>query len=127
MAVRSACNGKVQWDGTDIPHVRSWTFDRSEDVTEYSSSSTNCAKQRLSTVEDVTGTVEVYIDPDDAFEAILDLGDTGTFKLYEDATDFWTVPAIITGVSVNAPIEAGDPVEATISFEGNGNVIAPVR
>lgn len=127
MSVRNACTGKVLWNDIEIPHIREWSFDRDQEVKEFSSSSTNCAKQRIEGVEDVTGTVELYIDNEDPFEDILDVGDTGTFKLFEDATDFWIVPAIISGFSVNDPIEAGDLVSASIRFAGNGVVTPPNR
>ncbi|KKN74297.1 hypothetical protein LCGC14_0392360 [marine sediment metagenome] len=127
MAVRSACNGKVLWNDIEIPQIREWSFSQIQDSKVFSSSSTNCAKQRLESVEDSNGTLEFYIEPDDPFEDILAIGDTGTFKLFEDATDFWTVPAIISEIAVRAPIEDGDPVQGTISFDGNGAITPPVR
>jgi len=127
MSVRSACNGKVLADDVNIPEVRSWTFTESQESKEFSSSSTACTKKRLPSVSDSSGSFELYIDPDIPFEDIIAVGDEPTLKLFEDLTDFWTIPVIIDEITVNTPIEDGDPVNATVTWSGNGAVVPPAR
>lgn len=127
MAVRSACGGKVLWNGVAIPDVRRWSFDEDEEEKKYSSSSTACKKVTLGGAVDVTGEIDVYINDENHFSGILEVTDVGELKLYEDADDFWTITnARITGISVEAPIEDGDPSVATIRFAlGSDAVITP--
>lgn len=127
MGVRSACSGKVLWNEAAIPDVRSWKFDQDEEEKKYSSSSTDCKKITLGGAVDLTGEIQVYINDDTHFSGILEVADEGSLKLYEDADDFWHInPARITGISVEAPIEEGDPSIATIRFAlAAGAVITP--
>lgn len=126
--VRSGCNGKVLVDGVEIAEVRSWSFNWVAEVKEYSSSSTNCAKKRIAGVKDVqNGSIEVYVDDEDRFDAQVQAGDTVTLQLYEDADDIWTIEdTVIESIEPSAQIEAGDPVAAKIGFAG-GTVTSPAN
>lgn len=121
MAVRTSCTGKVSFKGVDIADVRRWTFDWDAELKEFSSSSTNCKKVNLTGAETFTGEFDVYINDTSRFEDTATLKDTGALKLYEDANDFWNiVDVIINNITVEAPIEDGDPSIATLSFALTG-------
>lgn len=126
--VRSGCNGKVLVDGVEIAEVRSWSFNWVAETKEYASSSTGCAKKRIAGVKDVqNGSIEVYVDDEDRFDALVQVGDTVTLQLYEDADDIWTVEdTVIDTIEPNTQIESGDPVSAKIGFAG-GTVTSPAN
>lgn len=125
MAVRSSKNGNAKWDDTDIPESRGWTLNKGSDNKPYASSDSAGVMKRVAGHKDSSGSVRAYLDAGTDVEGILVEGDSGTFKLYEDATRFWTVPAIIDSVEVTDEIEGGEIVEVTISFSGNGAITAP--
>lgn len=126
MAVFSGCAGKVLADDDELAHVRRWSFTWAVEPRSYSSSSTNCVKQRIAGPKDVTGgRVEVYVDDSDPLEGDVMIGDLVTLKLYENATRFWTITnAMIVSIEPGADIEEGNNVGATMNFEG-GTVTIP--
>jgi hypothetical protein len=131
---RQSSGGKAEWSTTsgvagfaDIPEVRVWTLNPAPEAKEYASSSTAGAKRRLGGNDDFSGSISVYVDADNRFDSDLGIkgGETGWFKLYEDATNFFVAPAYIDDVDYTVDIEGGELVEAEISFSSNGAVVYP--
>lgn len=125
MAVRSSKNGNAKWDDEDVPESRGWTLTKASDNKPYASSDSAGVIKRVPGHKDSSGSVRSYLDAGTDLEGIYVEGDIGTFKLYEDATRFWTVPAIIDSVEVTDEIEDGAIIEVTTSFSGNGAITAP--
>lgn len=133
---RTAKNGKADWSlvsaagaWTDIPEVRTISMTPSTEAKEYASSSTAGAKKRLEGIDDVSGSVEIYIDPDNRFDAEtmgLRTGASGWFRFYEARTDDpFIVPVYIDSIDYNVAIEGGDIIGATINYSGNGQITYP--
>lgn len=112
---------------TNIPEVREWSLNTSNDTKEYASSSTAGQKRRFGGNDDFEGTISVYIDPTTRIDGSLNLrrGQFVYLKLWEDATHYWIAPSLITGVDYSAPIEDGDLVSAEIKFASNGTLVYP--
>jgi hypothetical protein len=139
MSVRTATGAKAMWaagvGGTnfvEIPEVRVWNLRITEDSKTYASSSTGGGKRRIAGVEDFSGSISVYIDRSTgtnltSFDTDLGIksGAFGVFKLYEDATNYYTAPAYVSDVSVSADIEGGGIIPAEISFERDSALIYP--
>jgi hypothetical protein len=132
MAVRTATGSKADWAPdvagvpgayTNIPEVRVWNISPSTETKEYASSSTAGAKRRISSTDDFDGSIEVYVDDSNRFDAgTLDImrGEIGWLKLYEDDTTFHIAAVFIDSVDYEADIEGGEILAATINFSANG-------
>lgn len=131
---RTARDGKADWsqDGAtwvDIPHVRKVGFTPSTDVKEYASSSTGGAKRRLEGVDDFDGTIDVYIDNTNRFDAAamgIRSGAAGFIRAYEARADVpFIMPVHIASVVYGIEIEDGNILGATINFNGDGPITYP--
>ncbi len=100
-------NGDAQWDGADILDVRSWSVDDGGAVNEYVSSDTGGGTGRIDGNDDWTCEVNQFQDASVPLTTVLKKGDTGTIKLEENGTLFWSVPVIVLGVSAQVDIESG--------------------
>lgn len=130
MAVRTSKGGRADWspDGvayTNVPEVRVWRLNPSTEAKEYASSSTAGAKKRIEGVDDFSLTIDIYVDATARFDAgsfNIRAGQTGWFKLWEDATDFHIAPVYIDSVDYEVDIEGGEIVSATINASSNGQI-----
>lgn len=131
---RTAKDGKADWSlngttWTDLPHVRTVGFNPTTDSKDFASSSTGGAKQRLEGVDDFDGSVTVYIDPTNRFDASsfgIRSGAVGFIRAYEARTDTpFIMPVYIDGVDYAVEVEDGNIIGATINFSGNGSITYP--
>jgi len=112
MPVTSAKTGTGSWDGTDLDDVTNITVNKDGGVKTYASSSTSGNISRRKGHVDAEGsfTMKDEVVP-------FDEGDDGTLILKSStATTLFTGTAIILNISYSVPIEAGDIVEATVTW-----------
>ena len=125
MALVSSKTGNAKWDGSDIPHSRGWNFSAISDNKQFASSDTAGHVSRVAGHKDHNGTVRAYVESASDIEGVLREADLGSLTLYEDATRFWTFPAIIDSIEVTAEIEGGEIVEVSINWSATGALTVP--
>lgn len=119
MAVFSGKKGKVYWDGSLVPHARTWNMSEGGQINAYSDSSTQGRTGRTAGIGDRTGTFTVY--GDSAAEALaaagISFGAKATLKLVEFTTNVeHEGGAIITNIERAIEIETGTQVGYTVSW-----------
>ncbi len=125
MAAQSGKNGNVVSGSDDIAHVTNWTWNPSSNNPDWASSDTSGYKKRVAGIKDGTGTVDFKYDFTDRIHSTLDVGSEVTLKLYLNATDYFSVPAIVDDISYEVNINEGDVVGGTLTFSQNGEWTNP--
>ena len=112
--------GKIIKDGTELCHIRNWTFNKTANVKTYFSSST--AGHQKSTCGPKAGTVNfgAYYDPANPIEDSLKIGDQVTLHLYISQTRFYQVPVTIDNMDDEVQIEDGEIPTVAIESQTNG-------
>jgi len=133
MAAFSGRKGSVQKNGVAIAEVLSWTFNPTSNNPSWASSSTPGYKQRKPGVKDGSGSCTVKFDSSSGVgvQAFLHYGAAEdevalTLKLYLNDTLFFSIPAVIDGISYEVDINDGEVVEASFDFSINGEWTDPV-
>ena len=116
----SGKNGTVKVGATDVFEVTKWTFDPQCAVPKYNSNNTGGYKTGVPGVFDGKGTVEVKLDETNTLDFLV--GATPTLLLHVDdsGSNFYSVPAIISGAPIECDIDGGEIVAVTYAFEANG-------
>lgn len=117
----SGKNGTVKYgSGTSLLEVTKWSFEPKTNVPKYASNATGGFKTGVAGVRDSSGKVEIKVPSDTGLP--LQDGDSVTLQLHVDATgsNYFSVPAIISGMPVDCDVDGGEIVGATYNFEGNG-------
>jgi hypothetical protein len=118
MAIESGKDGKVFIGTAAVADVTSWEFEKDAHTTRYASSSTGGFKKTVPGVKMGAGAVELKWDSTAA--SPLAEGSSVTLKLYLNATEFFTVPAVITKFRVKVDIDSGEVTAAHAQFETDG-------
>lgn len=131
---RTAKHGKADWSlngvsFVNLPHTRKIDWNPKTELKEYVSSDTDGAKRRLEGTDDFDGSVEVYIDPTNRFDADsfgIRSGVAGFLRVYEHRTDVpFLLPIMVENVEYSVDIEGGEIVGATVNFSADGAVTYP--
>jgi hypothetical protein len=114
MAKITGKSGKVDIGGSTI-EAKSWTLDISIDEIDASGFESSGAtwKDYLFGLKEATGSFEGNLT-DSPDYSTYGVGESGTFKLYTDGTDYLTFDATVTGISTNVAVS--DEATHTISF-----------
>lgn len=123
MAVISGKSGTVAIttvSGSEVVEVTKWTFDPQCAVPKYNSNNTSGYKKGVAGVFDGKGTIEVKLDTTSTLDFLV--GATPTLFLDVDGseTNYYEVPAIISGAPIECDIDGGEIVAVTYNFEANG-------
>lgn len=114
----SGKSGKVLIGATAVAEVTKWRFDKEAFARRYASSATGGFKRTLSGVQSGSGTIEFKFDMTAASPLVQ--GAAVTLLLYLDASHFYSVPAVVTGVKVEVDIDGGDVIGGVAAFDTDG-------
>jgi hypothetical protein len=122
--------GKVMVGATPILEITGWSLSIKHTSEKYASSATNGWKTARQGVLDSSGsfTYKMDITAAEAIHNVLPFDDSDgkglemDLILYIDATNYYTVPAIVD-FSVDVDINDGAPTGGTANFEGTGPVV----
>ena len=120
MATISGKNGKVMVGAAALADITQWTFNTTSNNAAYASSSTGGYKKRVAGVKDGSGNAAFKLDPADPITDAINEGDAVTLLLHLDATNFYSVPAVIDAVRLEVDIDTGDVVGGVAEFSANG-------
>ena len=120
MATISGKNGKVMVGEATVADVTHWMLTTTSNNPAYASSATGGFKKRVAGVKDAAGTIAFKLDPAAPITDDFDEGSAVTLLLYIDATNFYTVPALIDSMRLEVDIDNGDIVGGVAQFSANG-------
>lgn len=118
MSVESGKDGKILISAAPIADITAWEFDKEVHTTRYGSSSTAGFKKSVPGVRQGQGTIEFKWNAS-AASPILE-GTEVTLLLHLNATEMFTVPAVIKNFRVKVDIDNGEVTAGTATFETNG-------
>lgn len=111
--------GDVEDAGTDVVDVLGWTFTEVCSTSRRATSDSATFKRTFAGTRSASGEVRVLFDQTVGAQPFVS-GQSVTFKLQVDATDFISVPAIIASRSIEVDIDEGEVVSEVYSYESNG-------
>jgi hypothetical protein len=120
MATFSGKDGKVLSGSTTLADITLWQLTTSAKNVAFASSATGGYKRRFPGVKDARGKFTFRLNAGDAITTQLDVGDSATLKLYVDATNFFSVPAVIDVVELTTDISTGKVVGGAVEFSADG-------
>ena len=120
MTAISGKNGTVKVGVSDVFEVTKWSFDPQCAVPKYNSNKTGGYKTGVPGVFDGKGTIEVRLDTANSLDFLV--GNSVTLLLHVDETgsNYYSVPAIISGAPIEVDIDGGEVVGVTYAFEASG-------
>lgn len=124
MANHKGSEGTIKVGSSAISEIRSWSLDHTADTIEDTSMG-DASRTRQAGLKSWSGSVECYWDETDTDgQQALDAGSEVTLNLYPEgatsADTYFTGSALVTSVSRSGSLDG--MVEATFSFEGNGDL-----
>jgi hypothetical protein len=114
----SGKDGKVLVGATPVADITSWEFTKEAQTSRYGSSSTAGFKRTIPGVKLGSGTIEFKWDTSAASPVVE--GAAVTLKLYTNASEFFSVPAVIKSFRVKVDVDSGEPTAGTAAFETDG-------
>jgi hypothetical protein len=114
----SGKNGKVLIGSAAVAEVTKWIFNKESVSSRYASSSTGGFKRSLAGVRSGSGTIQFKFDLA-AGSPIIE-GTAATLLLYLDATQFYSVPALIKTFKVEVNIDTGEVIGGVAEFDTDG-------
>jgi hypothetical protein len=118
MAVESGKDGKVLIGVTAVANITGWEFDKEAHTSRYASSETAGYKATVPGVKMGAGTIEFKWNS--AAAMTITEGTSATLLLHLNATELFTVPAIIKNFRVKVDVDNGDVTGGSATFETNG-------
>lgn len=118
MSVESGKDGKILIGSTPVADITAWEFNKEAHTTRYGSSSTGGFKKSLAGVKMGEGSIEFKWDS--AAASPLVEGGSVTLKLYLNASEFFSVPAVIKHFKVRVDIDNGEVTAGVAAFETDG-------
>tara|TARA_Y100000310_G_C20333775_1_gene646490 strand:+ start:79 stop:447 length:369 start_codon:yes stop_codon:yes gene_type:complete len=111
MAVKSAKNGTVRFDGAAVAHATDISVEDSVDEDVYASSSTGGQKSRIRGHEDASGSFTVIQKPS------FNVGSVGILLLKEDGSvTIFNGGAQINSIGTSVPVEGGTRIVYTVAW-----------
>ena len=120
MATMSGQYGKVLIGSSSVVEVMKWSFARSVPDNPHGTSATAGYKKRTAGTKDGSGSLNGLQDPSDPVEGYFEEGDIVTLKLYDSASRFFSVPAMISKLDTECDIDDGAPVPWSADFGIHG-------
>lgn len=121
MAAFSAKNAAVNKGAAAVIEVLEWELNPEQTTPDYRSSSSSGWAQRVSGFKDVTGSFRVLVDDTTPIWDTFSLGEeVADLRMYEDAVNYHSGPAIISSIVPRADIDGDGIMEVTVNFVGNG-------
>ncbi len=114
----SGKSGFVKIGDDAVAEVTRWSFAKQAHSSRYASSSTGGFTRSIPGVKSGSGEIEFAFDI--AAAGPLVEGAAVTLQLYLDATHFYSVPAIVTGLEVEVDIDSGAVIAGTARFDTDG-------
>lgn len=111
--------GDVEDAGTDLVDVTGWTFNEVCSTSRRATSDSATFKKTWAGSRGASGEVRVLFDQSVASQPFVS-GQSVTFKLQVDTSDFISVPAIIASRSIEVDIDEGEVVAEVYGYESNG-------
>ena len=125
MSFESGKSGLVKIGANTILDVTNWEFNREVVTSRFGSSSVAGFKQTVAGQKMAAGSIKYKHDAADSATVggrlQLEEGLSVTLLLYRNATDFWTVAAVIKSNNDIVNIDDGTVTEGTATFESNGS------
>jgi hypothetical protein len=118
MATESGKDGKILIGSTPIADITRWTLAKSAHLGRYASSSSPGFKKSVSGVKSASGTIEFKWDS--AAPSPITEGTAVTLKLHTNATEFFTVPAVIEEFRLEVDIDTGEVTAGTARYSSDG-------
>ena len=118
MSTESGKDGKVLIGSTPVADITSWEFTKQAHTSRYGSSSSGGYRKTLSGVKMGAGTIDFKWDS--AGASPLQEGAVVTLKLYTNATEFFSVPAVIKSFRLKVDIDNGETTAGAAAFETDG-------
>lgn len=118
MGVESGKDGKVLIGATPVANITGWEFDKECHTDRYNSSETAGYKGTVAGVKMGQGSIEFKWNS--AAAMTITEGTSATLLLHLNATEMFTVPAIIKNFRVKCDINDGAITGGTANFETNG-------
>lgn len=123
MATHKGSEGVIQVGGVALGEVRSFSLDHNAGTIQTTTMG-DTTHTRVAGIKDWSGSIDTYWDETDAAMQTLDAGDEVTLALYPEGNTtgdiYFTGSALVTSVSRSASFDG--MVEASFSFEGNGDL-----
>lgn len=114
----SGSAGKVLIGATSVGDVMNWELTKEVVTTRYASSETAGYKKSIVGVRSASGTIAGLWDAS-LVSSIID-GTSATLKLHLNATELYTVPAVISNFRLAVDINDGTATSFTASYQNNG-------
>ena len=116
--------GSIKIGSVLIANISNWKLDESCNTDETTNFGSAGHKESLATIDswNITfdGNWDILVDT--TGQGAVTKGSTGVFKLYVDATHFYTGSAIVTKISSNADV--GKKITVSFAAEGTGALSA---
>jgi hypothetical protein len=112
--------GSVVIGATELPEITMWSFNPTITTQSYASNKTNGFKRKVCGSKDATGSLEGKWDRTDPITDHFTEGSTVTLLLHLDTTRKITVPALITGMTIEVNIDDNEIEGWTADFEADG-------
>lgn len=113
-------SGDVEYgSSTDVVDVTGWTFTETCVTSRRGTSDSAGFKKTFAGTRMASGEVRTLLDQSVSAPAIKS-GDSITLKLYQDANDYISVPAIINSRALEVDIDDGTVTGEVLGYESNG-------
>lgn len=126
MAAISGKFGNVKIGSTALFELTKWTFTRKVAVHKYASNATNGFKKAVAGVKDGSGSLGGEYDSSNRIDTQIDVGDSVTLLLYTTASQYYTVPSMISELTFNVDLMEGEIVNWEGNYETDGEWTEPV-
>lgn len=122
MAVLSGKDGTMQLDGNVVAPLTDWKLDWTTTLKVYAANDTGGAQRRRAGPEDCAGSFHCNLT--EAGNCPVAAGDAVVAQFYVDGTlaNYYEVPIVIAGVTVDCDIAQGDILAFVVTFNGDGPV-----
>jgi len=117
--------GLLEIGSSELIGVDSWTLNKTAVVGTRATSADSGWKVAVAGTKSATGTVKGPWDAADPPDDHIDIGSSVSAKLYTTATQYYTLTAIISELSVEVDVDSGEIVSWNASFTASGAVTNP--
>jgi len=125
MTAISGRDGKVLVGASDVVECTGWTLNRSPVTNQYGSSSTGHFKKAVPGKRSASGTISGMYDPANRVERWLRDGEYASLNLFINATQFFDMPALVSGLDLTVDMNDGTIEAWTCNWVSNGEWTEP--
>lgn len=120
MAGFSGRNGKIRIGSSDLAEITSWSFNPTANNPSWASSTSPGFKVRECGVRDGTVSFEGKYDVTDRINERFQVGDKVIVQLFYNATEFFTAPIIIDGITYECDMDDGEVFSFSVDASTDG-------